>query len=198
MKRRSATDPTLLGQGTRVRLKKLSNQAILRCGVHLGVALGDDMKRKTAVAVLDGSCFWGRTQNFFHDCCTKVGIALASDCLVDNRRGDVVLHHHASGSDAGVAADAVEDGVPQVLAAKLKDGFHFFTRGRSKRMLCFRGETQRRCQRKSSLVDGHDVGDSDVVVVVVVERHGVFDVGARHGGADQRCSKSMVDCDSSK
>lgn len=132
VKRRSATDPTLHGQGARERLKKLSNQAILRCGVHLGVTLSDDMKRKTAVAVFDSSRSRGRTQNFFHDHRAKVGVALASDRLVDDRRGDVVLHHHASGSDAGVATDAVEDGVPQILAAKLKDGFHFFTRGRSK------------------------------------------------------------------
>lgn len=57
-------------------------------------------------------------------------------------------------------------------------------------MLCFRGNTQRRCHRKSSLVDGRGVGDSEVVVVGGggEGRHGGFDVGARHG-ADQRCSK---------
>jgi hypothetical protein len=124
VERRSLSNPTCFRQGFGKSINNFVDETFLGRRIDLRIALGNHMERHGPVAVFGLRGLRRVLENRRNDPSTNGRVAFAGDCLVDDRRRNVIVHGHAVIANEWMLIDILEDFIPFVIAAESEELLH--------------------------------------------------------------------------
>lgn len=112
------SDATGDRDGGRVGMDEGQKELFFHLGLHLAVALCQDMDGEGPVSILDGRCRGTDRQDELDQIRTSTDVTLGRDCLMENGRRNVVGHCHGRDGQRWVGSHKVGNIRPPLLLAK--------------------------------------------------------------------------------
>lgn len=107
--------------GGRVGMDESQKELLFRLGLHLAVALCQDMDGEGSVSILDGRRRGTDRQDELDQSRTSADVALGRDCLMQNGRRDVVGHCHGRDGQRRIGSHKAGNLGPPLFLAKGKN-----------------------------------------------------------------------------